>query len=747
MQTVKLTDFLKEYQAEIAASVIRDYPPRYQFSARDKYVPAITKLRRKPYLAQFDAIAALAELFSTEDSGIVVGEMGVGKTICAIGLAYVMRLKKVLVMCPPHLVKKWEREIEITLPAGSVECHHFKKFTDVDRAVAVSNNDKLFHFFIVGRERAKLSYQWRPAYNIKRHVEIEKGGNGGEPVRIKTEYVSCPGCGGLVLDVEGIPLVPDEMKKKKMICARCGEFLWQAKMTGPRRYAIAEYIKRKHKGFFDLLVVDEAHEYKGRGSAQGYAAGILASSCKKSLAMTGTLFGGYSSTLFYLLYRLSSTFKKDYEHSQVSKWIDHYGIWERVSKYDDNAYGSDNVQSRGRKYTCVPREKPGISPVILPKYLLGKTVFIRLSDIAIDLPSLQEEIVDIEMSGEQASAYDILYEDLRGVLLAELQRGNKSLLAVYLQTLLTYPDRCTVGERVYDKDEQLIASAPALDSNVLYPKEQAIIDLIKEERDAGRRVLVFCTHTNRRDVTARLQEKIQEVGVRSEILKATVAAEKREAWIQEHAKGLDCLITNPALVQTGLDLIEFPTVVYCQSGYSVYTLRQSSRRSWRIGQDKPVKIYYFVYSGTMQEQALKLLALKIKASLIIEGELGEDGLATYNVGDDNLFYELARNIANNVSIKESLDTIWKGAQEKEKKAAGSDLLIESLGDYEDKPDLNGALKRPVAEIKRKYSQDLWDKLYKMKMQEVENKQDKARKRREKKIKSLPADGPMQISMF
>lgn len=101
MQTVKLTDFLEEYQSEIAASVIRDYPPIYQFSARDKYVPAIKELRRKPYLAQFDAIAALAELFSAEDSGIVVGEMGVGKTICAIGLAYVMRFKKVLVMCPP----------------------------------------------------------------------------------------------------------------------------------------------------------------------------------------------------------------------------------------------------------------------------------------------------------------------------------------------------------------------------------------------------------------------------------------------------------------------------------------------------------------------------------------------------------------------------------------------------------------------------------------------------------------------
>jgi superfamily II DNA or RNA helicase/ribosomal protein S27AE len=745
MQTVKLTEFLEKYQGEIAASIIRDYPPRYQFSARDNYVSDIKKLQRKPYLAQFDSIGALAELFSTDDSGILVGEMGVGKTIVAIGLSYVMKFKKVLVMCPPHLVKKWEREIKLTIPTDCVECHHLKKFPDVDKAIAVANDEKLFHFFIVGRERAKLSYQWRPAYNTKLYMQIAES---PDVKRVKVKYITCPKCGGLVLDEEGIPLSPDEMKKKKMICAKCGEFLWQAKETGPRRYAIAEYIKRGYKDFFDLLVVDECHEYKGRGSAQGYAAGILASACKKSLAMTGTLFGGYSSTLFHLLYRLSSTFKKDYEHSQVSKWIDHYGIWERVTKCNENAY-DDNTQSKGRKYRYAPREKPGISPVILPKYLLDRTVFIRLSDIAIDLPPLREEIVDIEMNEEQYQAYDELYDQLRGALLTELQHGNRSLLAVYLQTLLTYPDRCTVGEQVYNKEEQLIAAAPALNSDVLYPKEQAIIDLIKKEKAEGRRVLVFCTHTNRRDVTARLQEKIQSNGnnIKSEILKASVPAEKREAWIQEHAEDLDCLITNPALVQTGLDLIEFSTVAYYQAGYSVYTLRQSSRRSWRIGQDKPVKIYYFVYGATMQEQALKLLALKMKASLIIEGELGEDGLATYSVGEDNLFYELARNIANNVTVDESLDNLWRNVQEKEKKSAGNDLLIESLDDFANKPDLNGALIRPVAEIKQKYDPEIWDKLYNMMLQDRGRKQDLKRERREKREKRSPEDRHQQMGLF
>ena len=51
------------------------------------------------------------------------------------------------------------------------------------------------------------------------------------------------------------------------------------------------------KGFFDLLIGDEVHEFKGRGSAQGIAAGVLADACGKSLSLTGTLMGGYPRPL------------------------------------------------------------------------------------------------------------------------------------------------------------------------------------------------------------------------------------------------------------------------------------------------------------------------------------------------------------------------------------------------------------------------------------------------------------------
>jgi HJR/Mrr/RecB family endonuclease len=57
------------------------------------------------------------------------------------------------------------------------------------------------------------------------------------------------------------------------------------------------------------------------------------------------------------------------------------------------------------------------------------------------------------------------------------------------------------------------------------------------------------------------------------------------------------LITNPELVKTRLDLLDFPTIVLLQTSYNVYTLQQAARRSWRIGQKHPVRVIFFGYAG------------------------------------------------------------------------------------------------------------------------------------------------------
>ncbi len=439
------------------------------------------------------------------------------------------------------------------------------------------------------------------------------------------------------------------------------------------------------KGFFDLLLADEVHEYKGRGSAQGIAAGVLAEACGRSLSLSGTLMGGYASTLFHLLYRFSPEIRTEFGRSDEGRWIKRYGFEEvTVGKPDDDAL-EDGRNSRRRSYRKVTRERPGLVPSAL-FHIIANTVFLRLSDVASGLPEYEEQVllsamdtVEDATGYSQRTAYSTVFEELRKELANALKSGSKRLLATYLQTLLAYPDGCTRGETVFDpRSGDVIAAVPPLTEEKLYPKEKALVDLVAAERLAGRRVLVYATHTGTRDITGRMEDILTRHGFRVAVMKAdAVEPKRREKWVADRVgEGLDVMICHPRLVQTGLDLIDFPTLCWFETDYSVYVSRQASRRSWRIGQTRPVKVVYMAYRNTLQADALKLVAKKLQSSLAVEGELPEDGLAAYGDEGDDMMMALARKIVNGSEEDEAETVEEVFAQARDAEADAEGLLVD-----------------------------------------------------------------------
>ena len=142
-------------------------------------------------------------------------------------------------------------------------------------------------------------------------------------------------------------------------------------------------------------------------------------------------------------------------------------------------------------------------------------------------------------------------------------------------------------------------------------------------------------------------------------------------------QGIDVLICHPRLVQTGLDLIDFPTIVWDETDYSVYVVRQASRRSWRIGQTRPVKVVFMSYRNTLQADALKLVAKKMQLSLDGEGELPEDGLAAYGDDGDDMMMALARKIVSGDDEEDEAETMEEVfAQARNAESESEELLVD-----------------------------------------------------------------------
>lgn len=628
MEQLSLNEFVQRYGPTLFARAERQFPPMVVQAALPERPGG-----RKALGAQALAATALARALREQGRGFLVGEMSTGKTKMALDALLAFDAKgRFLVLCPPHLVEKWAREAQLEGFEAVI--------LESPAAVRGLSGRKGPLVAILSRERAKLGPGWGPGVAWRRRKL-------GREVRT---LPTCPRCGQVLFDREGLVLSRDDLERKKQRCSRCQEPLWNVR--APARVALGDYLKRRlPRGYFQALILDEAHEYKAGESAQGIVAGTLANWVGRVLVLTGTLFGGYASNLYHLFERFLPGFREEYRQGGLARFVSEYGLLERI---ESRKLEEDGRVSRRRKPSVTTKERPGLSPLLLPR-LLPYTAFVRLREVAEALPPYRERVQMVAMGGEHRERVLRFYEALSGAMRVALRRGSRRLLGGYLQGALHGPDAPFAPVEVRDPETGgVVARLEVLPESYRHPKEEELLRLVQQELARGRRVLVYVQNTGAIDQIARLEGVLRQEGVRARGLYSdTVSPREREAWLEQTLReGTEVVLTHPRLVQTGLDLVGFPTLVFYQTEYSVYTLRQAARRSWRIGQRQPVQVVFLAYQETLQASALALIATKARSSLALEGELVEGGLSALSEEDPTLV--LAQALAGTVKLE------WEG---------------------------------------------------------------------------------------
>jgi hypothetical protein len=195
--------YLRAHAQELGARILQSYPPLH--SVDDPPSGMIGKLLRKPYPAQTLAIIGLVRRWQQARAGAVIAECGTGKTLISLGAVQTHAENRpftAIAMVPPQLVEKWCREAILTLPRLRVfiidglrtptksNCHHGvnevklrnkrivleglkTSLTELRlRKTSLSPRKRWDSIcsspalFVVGRDRAKLGYFWRHAYQV-----------------------------------------------------------------------------------------------------------------------------------------------------------------------------------------------------------------------------------------------------------------------------------------------------------------------------------------------------------------------------------------------------------------------------------------------------------------------------------------------------------------------------------------------------------------------------------------------------
>jgi len=654
----------------------------------------------KPGLLPNQRETAIAATRAIRRHGVahVVAEMGYGKTTTALAVVELMNAYPALVICPPHLVDKWAREAMEVVPGAKPI---IVESTGELQAAArdYRPGDRLI--VIISRSRIKLGPGWtaasptihtlpdkeehpearkrfakavrayreaRKAYLAAKHnptvseeslEALRRRMREAREAALKKAHTVhiCPSCGQPVVDGRAVKS-SEALAKRPHKCPNvirewdpeeedyierpCGAPLYRSAPVVARRWPLADYIRKKMRGFFRLLVADEVHQYKAKESDQGWAFGLLASAIPWVLTLTGTFFGGPSTSIFWLLHRTQSNVRQMFPFHGERRWVEQYGVEEVTVKERKSDGGV--AYYRGRKRASVTvREKPGIAPAIV-RHILPTTIFRSLSDLGLALPPFSDEVVYIEMSEEQEADYGSLYAITWAWLLEFWPRYTSS----WLQWTLARPNSCFREEVVEASDGRTVTFPPVVDVDAgeLLPKEEWLIHTVSAELAQGRRCLVYLRQTGTRDIRSRLVHVLTQAGVAAKVLDQSVPPRRREAWLKKNRPPV--LITNPKLVETGLDLVEYATAIFYEPDYSLYTLWQACRRVWRLGQTKPVKVYYPVYVSSlpgkpaMEDLALRLIGQKMAAAQLLYGD--DVAGAIVPDMDDNLVVQLVNAI-------------------------------------------------------------------------------------------------------
>lgn len=197
--------------------------------------------------AQKHATAAALTRLEKEDDVIIVGEMGTGKTTIGIATAAGRQAKKTIVLCPPHLIEKWQREAKTVWP--NVNTIHLERPSDVDKFFNHPKEKPIIG--VLKQTTARSATGWQHTYHLNgpagHDIDYKNPrrfwGNDWNPpptftdrqrLALITSAIRCPVCGRQVTtdDKKGEVLISaQDLNKAQQKCPKCKSPLYQFTRT------------------------------------------------------------------------------------------------------------------------------------------------------------------------------------------------------------------------------------------------------------------------------------------------------------------------------------------------------------------------------------------------------------------------------------------------------------------------------------------------------------------------------------
>lgn len=343
---------------------------------------------------------------------------------------------------------------------------------------------------------------------------------------------------------------------------------------------------------WDLVVLDEAQYIKNHATKTTRAVKRLRSRLR--FALTGTPVENRLSELWSIFDFLMPGFLGSYERFR--------------ERYELGIIGEDEE--------AAARLRALIEPFVLRRCK---------ADVLTDLPAKFESIRYVPLSREQRRLYDGAEQRLREDLNAQ-KRQNASRANRHGHI----PDAEKSAVEVLAELTRL--RQIALDPSLVFEnykggaeKLGAIMELVDEAMEAGRKVLIFSQFTSYLDV---LSTELDRRGIGYFAITGATPKRERVRLVQQFNNDeTPVFLVSLKAGGTGLNLTGASVVVHADPWWNAAATDQATDRAHRIGQNREVDVYKVVAKGTIEERIVALQEAKRDLADSVIAATGGEALA------------------------------------------------------------------------------------------------------------------------
>ena len=631
--------FYKEIKNKLDENIHSLYDPKL-------ISPYMFEGESKPYKGQIPLIQSGIEVLKHNKALYLSAEMGIGKTPITTWIinSYFKEKNKnnysVLIVAPAITLTQWKSEIQSCIKE---KCDiHIIRTTD-DFIHVYKKEVERPTFYIVGKETFKLDSKKTPAVHYKK-IEFtydEVIGYRTYHKKARGVFAVCPICGkpikNTLVNKKTTFLTKEDFsdskpKKSNYKCSECGAVLWQNTYDKTKKTSLINYLEVK-KIDFNLVVVDEAHEGNKSSSIIGNATKTILRNSKKCILLSGTMNNGYASSLHNILMAIVPRKLKQDECLNVRNFILKYGTLKASLNDDDAKY-----MSRGKIELPESRfsEAEGINPVVFTRYLAENFIFATLKDLEKDLPKVDTYYVPLKQQSDVVFNANSLISQIKTIDPFMYKFYEDSVVKHYINNPYDWTDI-----EITKKDQTFYAHPINIKEYRKSPKEEKVVEICKKEKEEGRKCWIYTDFTGEsgsgqymqgNNIVFYIKKSLEEAGLKVFWLKPNVPPIDRKELIEKNKDKYDVFISNPKLVNVGINMAWCGTYIVYMPSYRVDVITQATHRGYRANSQISNRIYMLFYENTIEGEINKRYQMKLAESYAIEGkfdvELQDENIRT-----------------------------------------------------------------------------------------------------------------------